>query len=261
MIKYQNKLVAFIDVLGFKHLIDSKNLDILENYFDYISKELDKYFNGKKRSFILISDAIVIYDDFSIENLTSLIHTIGMIQAKLLSRKILLRGAISFGKLFVDEEKNIIVGPGLVNAYQLESIAENPQIILDRRLLAINDVLIQLRRKRNSKWLNFENFDADTSGFIYINYFKFITDFTFFQRHDRIYIIVDFIIDNLFNNKTFKKYQWVKFRLENELKTNMEYLSNRLETVKNKTSARKIIKFNSIALERLIKVTASNKRS
>ena len=134
-INFTNKIVAFIDVLGFKNLVLSKDVTLLETYFEYVTTELQKYIEENNFEYLLISDSIIVYCNYNTSFFINLIQIISMIQAKLLCSRIIIRGGISFGNLFVDKEENIIVGEALVNAYSLENEAKFPRVIIDRRFL------------------------------------------------------------------------------------------------------------------------------
>lgn len=131
-----NNYVAFIDVMGFKELVYKGNTDDLESYFSKITMELDEINYDKKeiKSF-LISDSIILIAPDSIYHLRQLLTAIRRIQSALLWRKILVRGAVSFGQVYYNEDNNIVVGKGFIRAYLLESEAVFPRVIIDPSII------------------------------------------------------------------------------------------------------------------------------
>lgn len=136
---YETRLVAFIDVMGFKEILD-KPLD-LQRYFDCIFRHL----NDKKEAFashnpkdgfesFAVSDSIILSvaldntDD--LKKTANFINTVGWLQYYLaVNAQIWTRGAISVGNLYHKEQ--VIVGQAFVNAYNLEKVANYSRVIID----------------------------------------------------------------------------------------------------------------------------------
>jgi hypothetical protein len=135
-IEYQDRLVVFIDVLGFKNLVYSSSTELINRYYTFLVSNFQAAITKRNFDFLLISDSIVVFCNNDIESLSELTKLIGKLQAGLLGKGILVRGAISHGALFVDKVNNIIVGKGLINAYQLEMQAKYPRVILDRSIVS-----------------------------------------------------------------------------------------------------------------------------
>lgn len=130
------KFVAFIDVLGFSNLVNRGNVANLESYFEKITEELKKIKDDKgKIDYLLISDSIILITPDSLTGLKDMIHAVRRIQSALLWRKILLRGAVSFGEVYFSEERNIIVGKGYIKAYLLEKEAKFPRVMIDPEII------------------------------------------------------------------------------------------------------------------------------
>ena len=134
----QDKFVAFIDVMGFSSLVNKDNVADLESYFLKVTEVLDKIRvdKGEIESF-LISDAIILIAPSGLKGLKDIILATRRIQSALLWRKILLRGAISYGQVFYDRKDGIIVGKGFIKAYLLEQEAVYPRVILDPSIVKI----------------------------------------------------------------------------------------------------------------------------
>jgi len=164
-VNYENRIVAFLDILGFRTLINisekdnSKIVTIYEALeylktwekpnewnLDFIAIEEDAQKKGvnsfdiiNKTNCTCFSDSIVvsvIVDENNIEEIMStLIANISYIGAVLLEEGILLRGGMTLGKL-IHKENGIILGQGLIDAYELENkYSKYPRIILSDKLI------------------------------------------------------------------------------------------------------------------------------
>ncbi|RZJ47996.1 MAG: hypothetical protein EOO44_21690 [Flavobacterium sp.] len=124
--------VAFIDVLGFSELVFKSQHAQLEQYFQTVTEILsDMKMGQQKIQSLSISDSIILITPDDIDGLKRLIKAVRRIQRKLLSKNILIRGAVSYGEAFFDDKQNIIIGKGYIRAYQLESEAIYPRVIID----------------------------------------------------------------------------------------------------------------------------------
>ena len=149
MKSYETNVIAFLDILGFKKLIDTKEFDKIKEIFQSIisskeagialcrvndgDEELNRYNEVLRKSKIhLMSDSVIIAAPFICkEALAVVIDICYCIQESLYSfdSPIFLRGAIAVGELFLD--KNVIFGKGLVDAYLAqENYAVFPRIII-----------------------------------------------------------------------------------------------------------------------------------
>lgn len=146
--EYKECYIAFLDLLGFKNLIEDKKTsceDIAE-LFDEISRDYPVRINGENRDLMdfrllkkkIMSDTICFYVESSVDNsLAGLIATCDYLQAEMLYYKeipTLIRGSIVKGKIFA--EGDVTFGPGVSKAYLLEEkTAKYPRIIFTRNLI------------------------------------------------------------------------------------------------------------------------------
>lgn len=163
---YEEKIVAFVDILGFKQLIEStKTLpERLKSIIDQIqylkawdskgpnkwssqslfsqddlvknalATEQEKYDIQDIVTCTSISDCIIVsvpYDDTNFhQHLSALVSELSYIGAKLLLAGVPIRGGITVGKI-IHAKSNLLLGPAYVEAYQLEEKeAIYPRIIL-----------------------------------------------------------------------------------------------------------------------------------
>lgn len=183
--EYEDRIICFIDILGFKEIIYNtfnsdgntikEKIENLENAFSRIRYFLDmdnpNEFS-KSKMVTQFSDCVVISFRYSEES--EVFYTLLDIQHLLINLiylGIICRGGIVFGKL-VHTEK-MIFGPGLIDAYTLESKAANyPRIILDESVL---NVATNYHAHHHTPKLELDSVKSilgrDTDGMYYIDYF------------------------------------------------------------------------------------------
>lgn len=233
-LNYEKSYVAFLDVLGFKKLVNSKQtLDVekIELYLETARKAID----GLKKipskiniGSILISDSIILTVPFgannneNVNNLRQLCIAVLYIQRKLSEHDIWIRGGISCGDTYFDKENNQIIGSAYINAYLLEEkMAIYPRVILDtkiiRELECLNSsCLITKINKHNENevdylggivlydWNNSSNLDIvlekDTP--LFIDYMP--------RNKDQIHKIINSLEVNTSENiELYSKFKWL----------------------------------------------------
>ena len=138
--QYDDKIVAWIDILGMRNKIrDHKNhdaeeiLDIMDHFQNYIRNSCENLEGLVK--FIQISDGIIIVSEF--DCLKEICGILCQIQWKILiNDNMILRGALTSGKISItDDDPPLIVGPAFVEVFEMES--ENaifPRILISHEL-------------------------------------------------------------------------------------------------------------------------------
>ena len=242
---YSKSFVAFLDVLGFSEMVKKNKIEKIEKYFSIVNEAISQIKSIKEKKdikFIVISDSVILTipkenldsSDNNFFCLRQLCIAIGFIQQKLAEENIWIRGAISFGDTFIDEDNNQIVGPAYIDAYKLEDeIALYPRVILDSRIIdtlhcSYAQELIEKINKKNEdankqyndkilwdnevlfNW-NYQNngimnkFNQDTP--LYIDYLSPI-----FGKNDgeKINKIIENISKSIYmDNRYYLKYRWV----------------------------------------------------
>lgn len=188
MKRYEDRIVAYIDVLGFKNQIkstlskDGKEVEeqtqlIYEAYNsirDIWDLDSKKNFSNKIRQ----SKRITIFSDCIIVSVKSteqsalfyMLLEIMWLTMRLINKGILCRGAVVHGKLY--HTQKMIFGPALVEAYMTESKAAlYPRIILDESVIKIG-----AKCGLNDSSYEQEHIRAllakDTDGLYYVEYFS-----------------------------------------------------------------------------------------
>jgi hypothetical protein len=196
--KYEDRIVAFIDILGFKAILNSTvddkgndiqpNIDLIVSAYNSIRDVWDldeelyddlpelrrahEIIKSKSKKITTFSDSIVISFLVSDESeIFSTLLELKWVIMRLISKGILCRGALTYGKMIHTDK--FLFGPALVEAYELESTAAlYPRIIL-------SDELIQLAGKYKAahhdsateiRYIK-ELLKKDTDGMYYIDYF------------------------------------------------------------------------------------------
>lgn len=145
MSDYQNCYIAFLDLLGFKDIINGRSCQEIAQVFAKI--KLNSYVIDDTTGQPLIradaiqkkimSDSICFYVNSNETNsLAGLIAICTYFQVRMLrcQEPILCRGAIVKGDIYANGD--ITFGPGLTNAYLLEEkVASTPRIILLKSVL------------------------------------------------------------------------------------------------------------------------------
>ncbi len=125
--KYKNHWIVYFDILGFQNYInatvdnESTLLEIVNDY-ELVLREIEKktsYYPGHELGCTWFSDTFIIFSkDDGIKSYTIIQQAATHLLATLLYKQIPLRGALSFGKMYINEEKNIFLGPALIEAYK-----------------------------------------------------------------------------------------------------------------------------------------------
>jgi len=139
-VNYQERIIAFIDILGFESIVKSlptkpnlfHNLNYALNRIKYIETSNNQSnTSASKLEVSVFSDSIAI--STNAQNFYSLIWTVGWLQAHLMYVGIFVRGGIAIGPTI--HENGILYGEGMISAYKLESkSAIYPRIILSNKL-------------------------------------------------------------------------------------------------------------------------------
>lgn len=222
---YQRRVIAFIDILGFKSHINKTVID--DEYKERLFKALRFILDFQKdneegilelksmgKEVTVFSDSIVISYPLTIPSaifmiMIDIIH----IQLELAFKELVFRGSITIGD--VHHDSNLIFGPGLVKAYELESkCAIYPRIILEEETIIEG---VENRVNPNIKeelGYIFGLIKEDEDGFYYIDFLK--------QRQeldeDEYYIlclktlkkVIKYELDNCTDPSIIQKYKWLK---------------------------------------------------
>lgn len=224
--EYSECYVAFLDILGFKNIVNQYSSQKLKNVYDEIRKRvvllkagLYEFFipeeTVERMNIIIMSDSIIISaqkDD--VDALYAIILLVATTQYYLLENGILLRGGISKGLFYHFDE--VTFGPALVQAYNLENDkAIYPRVIFDGDFS--DDLMIMETKSTGSK--TFICDDDDGVKFVDSLKFHLISQFSKFEEICLgITTILKVNIDFYTNDtNVLLKYQWLKKHYEKTL--------------------------------------------
>ena len=234
---YEKRFVLFLDILGFQKIIEEteKNEEPQKVKIEELIialKEMVETVSAmpKETSKIVtqFSDSIVVsFKDNDQKERQQFFQYVHRLIIKLAARKILCRGAVSYGNLYHD--KDFVFGPALVDAYLTESQAAiYPRVIFDKSVIEImkkTSVLNPLSYSAirfDSKVESYLKTDLDDK--LYFDYFSKAAYYLNGQELNEYYdklrkIIID---GNKFKNPGVKvKYGWMKSKY-NQLKNDFD---------------------------------------
>ena len=140
--RYSNKLIAYLDVLGIKNLIEQHRnddehlaIDKIEKIRKIVEDSTDIVKKAEYIDYLHLSDSFVFV--CNPKTIILLIELLSTVQMRIISEcQFLLRGAITVGDAIVREDGRFIVGPAFIQAYQLqENDAIYPRIIADESVI------------------------------------------------------------------------------------------------------------------------------
>lgn len=202
-LKYSNKLIAFLDVLGIKRLIDNHK-NGKEHKAIYKVKQIRKIIDSSaeivkkdfKIDYLNISDSFVFVSEP--ETIIPLLKLLSIIQTRVINECLfLLRGAITIGDAMSEEGVRFIIGPAYIKAYQLQ---ENDAIY--PRIIADNSIIDEIKKYREpiSKYLQR---DLDKEHFI--DYIKVFMEHESLSEEDmKIRLRRNMVFEEL--KRCYKKY-------------------------------------------------------
>jgi len=236
--KYENRVVAFLDILGFKDILDNtitldvvqneKNIDIIINAFKSIrdvwdldeKKEPFAYRSKEgeliksKKEITMFSDCVLI--SFPYYEPSEVFHTLVELQwviMRLLNFKIICRGGITFGDVI--HNSKIMFGPAIVEAYKLEKDATYPRVILSEKIIELGSLIRSHNTYQQEKEYIKQIVTKDEDGLYYIDYFQKAQgelDDPLYDFPEYLYNLGEIIKNGLIYTDTDikKKYEWMR---------------------------------------------------
>jgi len=249
-VKYENRLVAFIDILGFKEIVkESKDntdkINLLYSVLNYLKdwetsenwdlklieieedaqkKGVDNFDITGKTNSTSFSDSIVVsvkIDDNVNEMTSTLISNLGYIGAILLEQGLLFRGGLTIGNI-VHNEFGTVFGQGLIDAYLLESnSAKYPRIILSDKLIKLLNYPLETKRNRYPYHQYIKRFDDGCVGIHQMIYYQVVQNSTAITQEklleslDKVRKVIIAGLDLSFEKtNVYEKYQWLANQYE-----------------------------------------------
>lgn len=245
-VEYEQRVIAFIDILGFKEIIrqseqdtsrialvhsvleylkeletsDNWTLHLLEIEEDAQKRDVDNFDVKNKINTTAFSDSIVVsvrVDSNVNEMASTLIVNLAYVGSLLLEKGILFRGGITIGNI-IHKENGIVFGQGLIDAYMLETkSAKYPRLVLSDKLIKRLNYPIETKKDRYPYHQYIERFSDGCVGFHQMIYYQVIQSWTEMSNDklkeslDKIRKIIISGLDTSFEHTdVFEKYNWLK---------------------------------------------------
>lgn len=130
------KFVAYLDILGFKELINSAPLSEVRKKLDYLISLLNQSAVSYNDSLDIIrfSDSIILISKTdSLADFDTLILCIMHIQTHAIQSEIPIKGSISFGEIIYEKEISLLLGKPVINAYLLQEEIKFIGVVIDSK--------------------------------------------------------------------------------------------------------------------------------
>lgn len=128
-----NRFVSFIDILGFKNLVNNnthnqvlKQLEALKNTLD----EIEKDDVAELKTWIFSDSILIVTQDDSYISADAIMFYSSQLVHRALEIGLLVKGVISYGKFTADFDKSIFFGKPLIDAYIMEEEIKLSSILL-----------------------------------------------------------------------------------------------------------------------------------
>lgn len=250
-IKYERRIVAFIDILGFKEIVkqseqDTTKIELLYSVLDFLKgwetsdkwdlkfveieedaqkKGVDNFDIRGKTNTTSFSDSIVVSVKVNnnVNEMTStLVANLAYIGALLVEKGILFRGGLTIGNI-IHNDNGTVFGQALIDAYQLETkSAKYPRIVLSDKLTKELNYPIDTKKNRYPYHQYIGRFSDGCIGFHQMIYYQVIESWTQMTSEKMISSLANVrktIIDGLDNSfenpDVFEKYRWLKEQYNN----------------------------------------------
>lgn len=180
---YEEKILVFFDILGFKEMVQKKYLNEPEKVKEILNTMHVLSNPAYSSQLIIFSDSVINILDINpkysehgqnfADYLNVIINNIAKIQIQMfISYGVLIRGSIVIGDIFYERENNLLFGPALINAYELESkYSIYPRFLIGKSIVD---------RISEEKWLDVTE---DVDGHYYIDVFKWLVKLESEKHH------------------------------------------------------------------------------
>jgi len=221
MEKYNNKLICYLDVLGYSGMIEKNGIEyVYERYSKFIDEAKTKAFYGttthknqEKETFLvsdIVSDSMLfvsndIDDAFSVNNFIGAIHYILELG---LEYNFLFRGAITVGDIIYDTNRSIFLSKEFISLAKFEPKLEIPIcVIFDEAKDIITKSMYGTKTMEEEIILSGDlpiieyniplKKDAETNV---SNKVMWCLNYTFFTSTNTLDNVIDFLIENKKSN-------------------------------------------------------------
>ena len=221
MKEYQQCYFAFLDLLGFKQLINIKTCSEIVQIFDEAKKQIiiNEIFNDKTEKpvipaedihYYIMSDSVCIFIKDDIELALPVLTFLCLyfqVRMLCLEDPVLVRGSISRGNIY--ENDNILFGPAMVDAYiGSEKLAHFPRVIIPAQLYN------ELSEQKDKSILDGIVYQ-DQDGFYATQYIDYFCNHnSTINYRDHVYNYIKDILNSTIEPTVKQKYMYVETLLD-----------------------------------------------
>lgn len=243
---YEKRLIAFIDILGFKDIVkqsekDPSKIELIYSVLEYLKdwektekwdlkfveieesaqyKGVNNFDLRGKTNTTSFSDSIVVsvkVDDNVNEMVSTLIVNLAYIGTVLLEKGILFRGGLTIGNI-IHIDNGTVFGQGLIDAFMLETrSAKYPRIILSDKLLKELNYPLETKRNRYPYHQYLDRYVDGCVGFHQLIYYQVIESWTemtpelLAESLNKVRKVIISGLDSSFEKpEVFEKFKWLK---------------------------------------------------
>lgn len=245
-LKYERRIIAFIDILGFKEIVkksekDTSKINLLYSVLEYLKnweisdnwnlkfveieedaqkKGLNSFDIRDKTNTTAFSDSIVVsvkVDNDVNEMTSTLTANLAFIGSILMEKGILFRGGLTIGNI-IHKNNGTVFGQGLIEAYFLETkSAKYPRIVLSDKLIKELNYPLEHKRDRYPYHQYLKRFEDGCIGFHQMIYYQVMDSWPEITKEIMISslknirnVIVNGLDSSFENSDVFEKYIWLK---------------------------------------------------
>lgn len=244
--KYEIRIVAFIDILGFKNILNDtmtkdnsynqRNINnivsaikSIREVWDMDETKYKKYItsegvikNSKKR-ITMFSDCVLI--SFPYKEPSQVFETLLELQwmiMRLVKHKIICRGGIAVERVI--HNSKVMFGPAIVEAYSLENkSAKYPRVILSKEVIKLGTLVTSHNTPEQEEEHINDIVTQDEDGYYYIDYFQKAQDelddpqYEFPEYLYNLYLIIKTGLEQI-EPGVKEKYEWMKRKYNHVIK-------------------------------------------
>lgn len=179
--KIKKRAVAFLDILGFKQMLDTMSLEEISAKYENViglAEVLNRPLGDSKEEILslfpnhpkgerwcirnVFSDSVILVsEDETMDSVLKLLVYSWRLSQLFMTAEMPIRGGISFGEFYINEKSNVFLGEALTNAYLLESKQQWAGIAIDNSLIDAFPILKEATNKPgNLFWYLFPKYSV-----------------------------------------------------------------------------------------------------
>jgi len=215
---YDNKLVAWIDILGMRERMKTEEnaeeiFSCMETIQNFVEVSCESLVAKNLLNFLQISDGFIIVAE--LDTINEFCEILCKIQWNvLIHQNMAIRGAVTAGKVSMSDDSRLIIGPGFIEAFVMES--ENA---IFPRILFASEIRDHIPKEK----ISFKYIQKDSDNFLYLDFFRYHIDINKLSKKKLTHVMktqgVIALLENSYNKyatshkKIAQKYGWLISKL------------------------------------------------